>query len=216
MSLLRRRRASGFRLRHVTVSYPCLAPVRVPRSLALGQLVLGAAAALWWGQTAAFGGDRAALDAVRRCDIDALLRRLVDLRGTESFPELRDVLRNVSADDDVVRLVVARLVPRGEDGGELVEGELAVRRREVLRTVGSDQLDVDIPFELEVAPGKTAFRGGHRARERAAEPEPAAERRTHVAHLVQVFPDEAPLQRFVVDRKRTGRCGGLSALQGRE
>src|SRR3989442_588832 len=176
--------------RYVTVSYPCLAPVRFRRSVALGQFVLGTAAAFWRGQPAAFRGDRAALDAVRRRHGDAGFRRLVDLGRAHSLPEPCDVLRDVTLDHDVVRLVVARLVPRREDGRELVERELAVRRRIALRAVGSDQIDAGIPFELEVSRREAALRRRHRPPEGAADEEAAAGGRTPLVHFVEGLADE--------------------------
>ena len=57
-----------------------------PEERRLGQLVLGPAAAFGRGQAPALRGDRAALDAVRRRDVDAGLRRFVDLRGAHPLP----------------------------------------------------------------------------------------------------------------------------------
>src|SRR5579864_3110814 len=102
---------------------------------ALGVRVLRPGAALGRRQAAALRGDRAALHAVRRCEIDgdgpvaADGSDLVHLRGAHVHPQLRDVARNLALETDVIRLVVSRLIPRQEDGRELVEGELSVRAR---------------------------------------------------------------------------------------
>src|SRR4051812_4542953 len=79
----------------------------------LGERVLRAAAALGRRQPSALGGDRAALHAVRRGDVDgdrsvaAFAADLVDLRRTEGNPHFGDVLRDLALELDVVRLVVA-------------------------------------------------------------------------------------------------------------
>src|SRR4029077_1094234 len=107
--------------------------------------VLGPGAALGRRQAAALRGDRTALDAVRRREIDrdsavaADGSDLVDLRGAHVHPELSDVARNLALEADVIRLVVARLVPRQEDGRELVERELPVRARIGRGSAGAQQ-----------------------------------------------------------------------------
>src|SRR4051812_23898222 len=99
----------------------------------LRERVLGAAAALRRRQPPTFCGDRTALHAIRRCDLDrdravaALDADLVHLGGTQVDPHLCDILRNTAFDADVIRLVVACLVPGCEHGRQLVERQLAVR-----------------------------------------------------------------------------------------
>ena len=111
----------------------------------LGKRVLGAGAALGRGQPAALGGDRAALDAVRRVHLDVHHpvavggAGLVDLRGAHVYPCIGQVFRDSALDPDVVRLVVARPVAREENGRELVERQLPVGRRIARRAVGADQ-----------------------------------------------------------------------------
>src|SRR5204862_7812879 len=172
--------------------------------LLLGNRVLRARPALRRGEPAALGGDRAALDAVGRRDIHAVARRLIDLRGTHALPHPRELRRHVTPDDDVVRLVVAGLVPRREDRRELVEGELAVGRRVALRAVGPNELLLAVALGPRAARREVSLRRRHRAGERAAEPEPAAECLPHVANLPEVLPDEALPQRLVLDRERPG------------
>ena len=64
---------------------------------------------------------------------------LVDLRRAHVHPGLGEVSRDGAPDPDVVGLVVPRPVPREEDGGELVERELAVRLRIAGCAAGPDQ-----------------------------------------------------------------------------
>src|SRR3954471_24409481 len=129
-------------------------------STTLGELVVRARAALRRGQPAAFGGDRAALDAVRGRHLDAVLDHLVDRRRAHARPQLGQLPRRLALHADVVRRVVARRVAREEDGRELVEGELAVGRRVALRAVGADQLLVGVALEGRVAVREGAARGG--------------------------------------------------------
>src|SRR4051794_23897978 len=169
--------------------------------------VFGAAAAFRRRQAAAFRGDRAALDAVRRGELDldrslaVLLADLVDLRGAEVHPHLRQLARDLRLDADVVRLVVARSVARREDARELVEGDLPVGRRIRLRAVGLDQRLLRVALRALVARREPSLRRSHRARHRAADVEPATERLAHVPHFAQVAPDERVAQRLVVGRE---------------
>src|SRR3954468_8510638 len=173
--------------------------------------VLRPRAALRRGEPAALRRDRAALDAIRRRDVDAVRRRLVHLRGAHPLPHPRELGRDVAPDDDVVRLVVPRLVPGCEDRRELVERELSVGRRVALRAVGAEQLLLAVALRARVARREVALRRGHSAGQRAAEPEAAPERLAHVAHLFQVLPHEALTQRLVIDREGAGRRRGLPA-----
>src|SRR6185312_16463133 len=96
--------------------------------------VFGAAAALGRSQPAALGGDRAALDTVRRGELDvdhvaAHILQLVDAGGAHRHPGRADLAGDAGADADVVRAVVATPVPREEDARELVEREPAIRLR---------------------------------------------------------------------------------------
>src|SRR6185503_10090599 len=81
----------------------------------LRQRVLGAGAALRRREAAALGGDRTALHAVRGRYVDSRLRCFVDLRRAHPLPEERDVLRHFPPENDVVRLIVTRLVAGRED-----------------------------------------------------------------------------------------------------
>src|SRR5579871_2937026 len=98
----------------------------------LGERVLGAAAAFRWGEAAAFGGDGAALDAVRRGEfhldgaVSVCLADFVDMRRAHARPHLRELSRDPRLDAEVVRLVVARSVPRREHARQLVEHQLPV------------------------------------------------------------------------------------------
>src|SRR5205823_1200243 len=103
-------------------------------------------------------------------------------------------------DADVVRRVVARLVAAQKDRRKLVEGELPVRGWIAPGPVGADQLLVRVGFGTCVAGRELAAARGHRARERPAEPEPAAEGLTHVPDLLEVAPDEALPDGVVVRR----------------
>src|SRR6476659_3525552 len=94
----------------------------------LGAGVLGPGAAFGWRQAAPLCGDRPALDAIRSRHVDddlarVLLADLVHVRRAEARPHLGDVAGDARLDANVARLVVARLVARSEDGGELVEGQ---------------------------------------------------------------------------------------------
>jgi hypothetical protein len=171
------------------------------------------------GQPAALGGDRAALDAVRRGDLDlhiavtCLVADLVDLRRAHSRPELGDLRRNVVAYAQVVGRVVTCLVAAEEDRRELVEGELAVGNRVALRAVGTDQLLVGVVLEARVTGREVAAARGHRAGHCSSDPEASAEGGPHVAHLLQVAPDEALLERLVVARERPAPARSLAPLQ---
>src|SRR5256885_5903508 len=90
---------------------------------------------------------------VRVCFFFSSRRRHTRLQGDWSSDVCSSDL-DLAPDDDVVRLVVTRLVSRGEDGGELVEGELAIRRRIVLRAFGADELDVHVARSEERRVGK--------------------------------------------------------------
>src|SRR5205807_7194049 len=104
---------------------------RVARRLATGrykgsgQLVLRPGAALGWGQTATLGRDRAALDAVRRGDLDrdlsVTLAHLVDLRRAHPRPQLAELPRDLPLDPEMVRRAVSRLVAAQDDRRELAE-----------------------------------------------------------------------------------------------
>src|SRR5918912_452244 len=93
---------------------------RSARAVCLRQRVLRPRAALRWGEAAALRADRAALDAVRRRDLDVDLAvpvpDLVHLRRAHAGPQLAEVARHVALDPDVARLVVAGAVPRQVDG----------------------------------------------------------------------------------------------------
>ena len=118
-------------------------------------------------------------------------------------PELGDLARHAALDPDVVRLVVARLVAGGEDGRELVEGERPVGRRVAARARPVRRSGCSASGSARSLPGASRpFDDRHRARERAADDEAAAEHLTHVAHLVQVLPDEARR----APRRRTRRA----------
>ena len=69
-----------------------------------------------------------------------LLAELVDLRGAHPRPELGDLARDGIGDPEVVGLVVARAVARGEHRGELVERERSVGCRILPRAVRADEL----------------------------------------------------------------------------
>src|SRR4029077_19457864 len=169
----------------------------------LRQRVLGAGTALRRREAAALGGDRTALHTVRRRYVDTSLGCFVDLRRAHPLPEQRDVLRHFPLEHDVARLIVTRLVAGREDRRELVERELPVRRRIALPPVRADQVDVGVALERQIAPREAPLRRGPRAGQRAAEDQAAPECGAHVAHLLQVLPDEALPQRLVVPRERT-------------
>ena len=111
-----------------------------------GERVLGPGAALGRGQPAALGGDRAALDAVRRRDARrAPCRRRPRRRprrpapGT-SAPTARRRSRGTRVSTRMWFGWSSRvLLPRREDRRELVERELAVRRRDSSWRGRSDQ-----------------------------------------------------------------------------
>src|SRR5438094_341200 len=124
----------------------------------LRDLVVRSVAALGRRQPAALRGDRAALDAVGRRDLqihrralellasighllEHLVRKLVDLSRAHVAPHQGELERNLLLQADVVRRVVARGVPRGEDARELVERVLAVGFR--IRPVAVADEDVD-------------------------------------------------------------------------
>ena len=116
----------------------------------------------------------------------------------------------------MVRRVVARLVPAQENRGELVEGELAVRRRVTAGSTGADQLLLRVGFRARVAGREPAAARGHRSRQRPTEPEAAAEGLAHVPDLLEVAPDEALLDRLIVGGERAAAADGLPALEHRE
>ena len=103
-----------------------------------------------------------------------------------------------ACDADVVRLVVARLVAREEDRRELVERELPVRRRIAPWASRANQRLLRIRLGTQLPEVETAFRHGHRTRERAADEEAAPEHLAHVANFLEVAIDEALLDRLVV------------------
>src|SRR5690349_8918165 len=157
----------------------------------LRERVLGAAAALRGREAAAFGRDGAALDAVRggELDLDGAVAvgvsDLVDLRGAQVDPHLRELARDPRLDADVVRLVVARSVARREHARELVERQRPVGRRVRGRAIRRRDRLVGVALRLLVSARELPLRRRHRARERAADVEAAAERLAHVAHLLQ-------------------------------
>src|ERR671932_620210 len=165
--------------------------------------VLGPGAALRRGEAAAARRDRAALDAVRgrhlHVDLAVAAPGLVDLGRAQVDPELGQVARDAALDPDVIRLVVPRPVPREVDRRELVEGELSVRPGIAARAAGADELDLRVRLGAQVGGREPAAARGHRARERGAEPEAAAEGLAHVPDRLEVAPDEALPQGLVVD-----------------
>ena len=92
----------------------------------------------------------------------------VHLRRAHVGPQLGDVRRHVPLHADVVGLVVPGLVAGGEDRRELVEGELAVRRRILAapdrsaaaadwrRGIGRNLPTLTRPFEIAIAPASAA------------------------------------------------------------
>src|SRR5919204_2062120 len=186
----------------------------------LRERVLRPRAALRRGEAAAFRRDRAALDAVRGRDLDLDLAvaagDLVHLRWAHAHPHLAQVARDAALEAQVVRLVVARPVPREVDRRELVEGELPVRPRIAARTAGADELDLRVGLGAQVGGRELAAARGHRASERGAEPEAAAEGLAHVPDGLEVAPDEALPQGIVVDGQGSGGRGRLARLERRE
>ena len=99
----------------------------------LGERVLGAGAALGRGQPTALGGDRAALDTVRRRHLHRDLAVAVasarprNLRRAHVHPQLRHLARHMRSSRMWFGWSSRVLLPESEDRRELVEGQLAVR-----------------------------------------------------------------------------------------
>src|SRR5207253_2197340 len=149
-------------------------------------------------QASALRGDGPALDAVRRRDLEVdgpaleslapvrvqllehVVRELVDLRRAHVAPHERELERDLVLDSDVVRGVVARRVPGGEDARELVERVLAVGLRVRLVPVADEDVDGGVVVGVELGARREATaRDLHHVRERAAHEEPLRE---HLAH----------------------------------
>src|SRR6266545_859961 len=173
----------------------------------LRQGVLGPCSTFGRGQPAALRGDRTALHAVRRRDLDASVARLVDLGGAHSLPQHAQLLRDLRLHAEVIGRVVARPVAGEVDARELVEGELPVGRGVALRPVGADDGLVGVALGGGVAGWKGATARGHRPRHHPAQEEASPERLPHVPHLLEVAPDEAPLHGLVVGGERSRRPG---------
>src|SRR5262249_30734275 len=125
---------------------------RSPRNgNASAQPVLGAGTALRRRQPPPFCADRTALHAVRRRYVYLVARPLVHLRRAHALPHPADLLGHARPHPNVVRLIVARSVPRREDRRELVEGELAVRSRIAPGTTARDQLLIGVAFRGPVS-----------------------------------------------------------------
>src|SRR5579864_8268879 len=140
---------------------------RAATAIRLGERVLGARAAFGRREPAALRRDRAALDAVGRRHDDLHLAcvfgpDLVDLGRAHARPQLGDLARHTGLDLDVVRRVVARLVPAQVDGRELVERQFAVGDRIALRAVGRDQLLVGVALAGDAAGREAPLRRGRR------------------------------------------------------
>src|SRR5437763_1417060 len=99
---------------------PVTGETTADRPSRLRERVFRSRAALGRCEPAALRRDRSALHAVRGRDvhghgsIPALGADFVHLRRAKVDPELRDLLRNAALDANVIRLVVAGLVPRRE------------------------------------------------------------------------------------------------------
>src|SRR2546421_373436 len=116
---------------------------------------------------------------------------------------------------EVIGLVVARLVARGEDRRELVERELAVGYRIARRAIGAHEGLRIVGLGLQPTDIDAALRDRHRSGQRGAGDEAAAEHLTHVAYLMQICADEARTHRVVVRRKRgRGYRVGLERGEG--
>src|SRR5919108_5384984 len=128
------------------------------RRTASGRLVVRTVAPLRWGQAAALRGDRSALDAVRRRDVDLdlapsvqlavrpsglelALGHLVHRRWAHVLPHQRDLEWYPLLHADVVGRVVARRVARREHRGELVERDLSVGLRVALVAIADEDVD---------------------------------------------------------------------------
>ncbi len=169
-------------------------------------------------EPASLGGDRAALDAVRRRHLDFhhVPRRarvpgdLVDLSWAHVHPRLGNLAPNLAPDRDMARRVVPCLVPAQVDARELVEGELAVWSGIRGPAVADEHGHARVRFELQVTRGQVAEGCHGSAREHGTANKPVLEGGAHVAHALQVLPDVALPKSLVVARE-SARCpGGLA------
>ncbi len=138
---------------------------------------------------------------------------LVHVRGAHPLPRLGDGATHGRPQLQVVRLVVARPVPRREDRRELVEEVRAVGSGIAGRTARLLQRGGRIRMRREAAVGGTPLRHGHHAREPTADEEALVERLPHVAHLVELLHVRARAQGLVVRVEGPEAARYLAALQ---